>query len=83
MANVSNYYIESRTKLISNKESCIIGNKYRITILTPRLARLEYTPSGKFIDDPTALVINRTFTGNTFTKINIWQHLHQNKYLDI
>ena len=39
MANVSNYYIESRTKLISNKESCIIGNKYRITILTPRLAR--------------------------------------------
>lgn len=61
MANVSNYYIESRTKLISNKESCIIGNKYRITILTPRLARLEYTPSGKFIDDPTALVINRTF----------------------
>lgn len=61
MANVSNYYIESRTKLISNKESCIIGNKYRITILTPRLARLEYTPSGKFIDEPTALVINRTF----------------------
>ena len=61
MTNVSNYYIESRTKLISNKESCIIGNKYRITILTPRLARLEYTPSGKFIDDPTALVINRTF----------------------
>lgn len=61
MANVSNYYIESRTKLISNKESCIIGNKYRITILTPRLARLEYTSSGKFIDDPTALVINRTF----------------------
>ena len=61
MANVSNYYIESRTKLISNKESCIIGNKYRITILTPRLARLEYTPSGKFIDDQTALVINRTF----------------------
>lgn len=61
MANVSNYYIESRTKLISNKESCIIGNKYRITILTPRLARLEYTPSGKFIDDPTALVINRIF----------------------
>ena len=30
MANVSNYYIESRTKLISNKESCIIGNKYHI-----------------------------------------------------
>lgn len=61
MANVSNYYIDSKAKLVSQKESCIVGNKYRITVLTPRLARLEYTPSGKFIDTPTALVVNRAF----------------------
>lgn len=61
MANVSNYYVGSRDKLISDKEAYIVGNKYRITILTPRLARLEYSPSGKFIDNPTALVINRAF----------------------
>ncbi len=66
MANVSNYYIESRTKLISNKESYIVGNKYRITILTPRLARLEYTPSGKFVDEPSALVINRAFPKTSY-----------------
>ena len=33
MANVSNYYIDSKNKLISDKESYIIGNKYRFTIL--------------------------------------------------
>lgn len=61
MANVSNYYIDSKAKSVSSKESCIVGNKYRITVLTPRLVRLEYTPSGKFIDAPTALVVNRAF----------------------
>ena len=45
MANVSNYYIDSKNKLISDKESYIIGNKYRFTILTPRMIRLEYSLS--------------------------------------
>lgn len=61
MANVSNYYIESRDKLISDKESYIIGNKYRFTVLSPRLIRLEYSADGIFEDRPTALVINRIF----------------------
>ena len=61
MANVSNYYIESRDKLISDKDSYIIGNKYRFTVLSPRLIRLEYSPSGTFVDNPSALVINRKF----------------------
>lgn len=61
MANVSNYYIESRDKLISDKESYIIGNKYRFTVLSPRLIRLEYSADGIFEDRPTALVINRFF----------------------
>lgn len=61
MANVSNYYIESRDKLISDKELYIIGNKYRFTVLSPRLIRLEYSADGIFEDRPTALVINRSF----------------------
>ena len=61
MANVSNYYIESRDKLISDKESYIMGNKYRFTVLSPRLIRLEYSADGIFEDRPTALVINRSF----------------------
>jgi len=61
MANVSNYYIDSKNKLISDKESYIIGNKYRFTILTPRMIRLEYSINGVFEDRSTSLVINRSF----------------------
>ena len=61
MTNVSNYYIDSKNKLISDKESYIIGNKYRFTILTPRMIRLEYSINGVFEDRPTSLVINRSF----------------------
>lgn len=44
------------------KEKCIYkGEKYRITILSERLVRLEYNPSGKFIDAPSELVWNRVF----------------------
>lgn len=50
MTNVSNYYIDSKNKLISDKESYIIGNKYRFTILTPRMIRLEYSINGVFED---------------------------------
>ena len=57
MANVSNYYIDSKNKLISDKESYIIGNKYRFTILTPRMIRLEYSINGVFEDRPTSLVL--------------------------
>lgn len=61
MANVSNYYVDSKDKLISDKESYVTGNKYRFTVLSPRLIRIEYSPDGKFEDRPTALVINRKF----------------------
>ena len=65
MANVSNYYIDSKNKLISDKESYIIGNKYRFTILTPRMIRLEYSINGVFEDRSTSLVINRSFPKST------------------
>ena len=66
MTNVSNYYIDSKNKLISDKESYIIGNKYRFTILTPRMIRLEYSINGVFEDRPTSLVINRSFPSTIF-----------------
>ena len=59
--NISNYYINSRDNLISEKDTYIIGNKYRFTVLSPRLIRLEYAMDGIFEDRPTALVINRKF----------------------
>ena len=61
MANVSNYYVSDKSKLISDKDSYIVGKKYRFTVLSPRLIRLEYNPLGVFEDRPTSMVVNRAF----------------------
>ena len=49
------------SKLKANKSSIIQGNKYRFTILTERLIRLEYSINGTFNDYKTELVENRLF----------------------
>ena len=42
--------------------ACIFkGSKYRISVLTERLIRLEYNEAGVFCDNPTQLVWNRKF----------------------
>ena len=53
------------------------GEKYRITLLTERLVRLEYSQTGTFFDDLTEQVINRNFEIPKFT-------VHQDdKFLEI
>ncbi len=37
----------------------VVGEHYRITVLTPRLLRLEYSPTGRFEDRATQLVLHR------------------------
>lgn len=49
------------TKGKANESSIIVGGKYRFTILTERLIRLEYSEHGIFNDEPTQLVWNRLF----------------------
>lgn len=61
MANVSNYYVSDKKKLISDSEAYIVGKKYRFTVLSPRLMRLEYSPNGVFEDRATSKIINRAF----------------------
>lgn len=61
MGNITNYYIKNRNNLISNRESYITGNKFRISVLSPRLIRIEYNDKGLFEDRATSLVINRLF----------------------
>ena len=46
---------------VSNSGSILKGNKYRITILTERLVRLEYSPDGKFTDEKSEFAIERDF----------------------
>ena len=51
----------------ANPDCIYLGEKYRITILTSRLVRLEYSENGVFEDRPTELVINRNFESPKFS----------------
>ena len=44
-----------------NPRAIIQGEKYRISLLTEGLIRLEYSEAGKFEDRATKTVINRNF----------------------
>lgn len=46
---------------IAGKEAMITGEKYRFTILTDSLVRMEYQEQGNFVDEPTQTVICRDF----------------------
>lgn len=46
---------------VANSKSIIRGNKYRITVLTERLVRFEYSENGLFEDRATEQVFNRNF----------------------
>lgn len=46
-------------KMLSSEK--IIGEKYRFTLLTPSLIRLEYSEEGIFVDEQTQVVLNRDF----------------------
>ena len=52
---------------MSNKNSVFTGKNYRISILTERLVRLEYSEDGNFINEKTELAINREFPSVEFT----------------
>lgn len=45
----------------ANKDCIIRGEKYRFTVLTSRLIRIEYNENGAFEDRATQIVANRSF----------------------
>ncbi len=53
---------------IANKDNIIVGSNYRITVLSERLVRLEYSENGTFFDNLSTLVVNRNFPKVNFTK---------------
>lgn len=53
---------------VSNESNIIKGEKYRFTILSPRLIRLEYSESGNFVDKPTEFARFRDFSEFKFEK---------------
>lgn len=48
-------------KPIAKKEALVVGEKYRFTVLTDCLIRMEYQADGLFVDEPTQTVICRDF----------------------
>ncbi|MGN0353727.1 MAG: TIM-barrel domain-containing protein [Muricoprocola sp.] len=54
-------------KPAANAKNIIQGDKYRITVLTPGLIRLEYDEEGQFEDRATQVVWNRDFAPTEFT----------------
>ena len=47
-------------------EFTVVGEKYRITVLTDQLLRLEYSDDGIFEDRATRLAFNRSFAKPQF-----------------
>lgn len=66
MYNLGEYFKFDLSKSQANPECIFKGNKYRITILTERLVRLEYNQNGVFEDYPTELVWYRNFSKPEF-----------------
>ena len=50
-----------------NPDCVIQGDKYRFTVLTAQMLRMEYSETGIFEDRPTTVVWNRNFEHPKFT----------------
>ena len=69
MYDLGNHFKPDFNKLAVNEKQMVKGQKYRITILSESLLRLEYSETGTFYDGPTRLVLDRKFEYPAF-KIN-------------
>ncbi len=67
MYELGSHFAHDLESARANKESVIQGMKYRITILTERLIRLEYNKDGIFEDRPTERIWFRNFEKPKFT----------------
>ncbi|MEG0909201.1 MAG: glycoside hydrolase family 31 protein, partial [Bacilli bacterium] len=77
MYNLGEQFKRKQEDGIADSKCIYKGEKYRITILSERLVRLEYNESGKFLDAPTELVWNRVFDEPKFAA------KEDNSYLEI
>ncbi len=77
MANLDEHFKIDYTHNKAKENAIFKGEKYRITILTERLIRFEYSETGEFYDGLTERVINRDFNVPEF------EVKEDNKYLEI
>ena len=62
MASFDTHFIPDSKKNIANERAIFQGKNYRITVLSERLVRLQYSIDGHFSDAQTTLVKNRNFS---------------------
>lgn len=67
MASMASYFIKNSKNLIPNQKNIVRGDKYRFSILSPRLIRIEYNKDNIFEDRATSLVVKRNFGDVSFT----------------
>ncbi len=67
MYNLGEQFTLDKKRAIANKQNMIVGEKFRFTVLTERLIRLEYNDNGIFVDDPTEFALYRDFKTPEFT----------------
>ena len=67
MASLCSYFVKNSKDLIPNRRNVVRGDKYRFTVLSPRLIRIEYNKNNKFEDRATALVVKRDFGYTPYT----------------
>ncbi len=70
MYDLGDQFVLDLNKALPNSACVFQGNKYRITVLTERLVRLEYSETGEFEDKPTELVWYRNHPKPEFNVIN-------------
>ena len=61
MASLGDHFKVNAENLVSDSRATFKGVNYRITILSERLVRLEYSLDGTFYDGATEIVSNRNF----------------------
>ena len=67
MASFGKHFAVDEKLGLSQVKSVHKGENYRITVLSERLLRLEYSMSGVFVDNLTDLVQNRAFPAVNYT----------------
>lgn len=68
VAELQSHFKMDYAKILPSENMIIKGAKYRITVLSDILIRLEYSETGLFEDRPTELVMNRNFKPVNFEK---------------
>ena len=64
---MASYFVKNSKNLIPNQKNIVRGDKYRFSILSPRLIRIEYNKDNIFEDRATSLIVKRNFGDVQFT----------------